>query len=803
MDDEEQSYRMDDLSIWTEQDAGQPEAPDSQRGTANSLSENHTEAGSAQTVSRPITSKRIVLSPNAKRIGKIVPPPVAPVSAPVQPVEPSPVIDEGETAPETTSFVENPVNAAPSWFATNGEEAPTPIEVANAVANEPLEASAPDKSSQASIEPASVTTEARAFELKPGLRPSSSEVPSAPTSSPRAAMGRVNPGVLPYAPATALPAIPTTVDKKGSRRGLNFVLWGTGILLLAAAVVAALFALNLVPGTAAPQVVETPTQVALASPTKLAPSPTTTLLPTEAPTQVPPVPTGAPLIIPTPPLDGQQKSFLPDSSLTGWFTPGDSAPHYGDDNLNVGTFQGQNLSSMIQFRLDNLPTDTKILFAALELTGREQDRLGADGTWQLELVQNSLDTDWDNATSQQLADAPAIATIGTPVPASELGNGRLNRWILSDTERQLLEQQFKNGNAVFRLRGPDGTSDNLFTWEGGSSGSTLNAPTLHLVYVPGSYVIVTNTPEPTNVLTAAAYVVRGTDQAKRLGTPTPFPPGVATATPGGGIIVVDSSTAIPQNQETAFARAALATAVARTTGTFTPIPQTVVIQYPTFTPVVIDPSDLATATPIPPDADLVNIPIDYDKCQCQGRIFAVSNRFGDQKLAPIMLEPDGTIIGKLSGDLYYKLAVAREPYSPDRTKRLIYPPNSNGVQQVGYEDLGTGAITYLTNFPKGIAYDAAWSPDGSAVAYVSTERGNTDEIWVYDFGTQQNTRITDASQLGQPWSKHPTWSPDGQQIAFWSSRSGHPQIWVMNRDGTEMHNISNNAFDERDPVWVK
>ena len=72
-----------------------------------------------------------------------------------------------------------------------------------------------------------------------------------------------------------------------------------------------------------------------------------------------------------------------------------------------------------------------------------------------------------------------------------------------------------------------------------------------------------------------------------------------------------------------------------------------------------------------------------------------------------------------------------------------------------------------------------------------------------DLGAGKGTRITDSTGLGQPWSKHPTWSPDSQQIAFWSSRSGKDQIWVMNRDGTNLHNISNNDFDETDRVWVE
>jgi TolB protein len=54
------------------------------------------------------------------------------------------------------------------------------------------------------------------------------------------------------------------------------------------------------------------------------------------------------------------------------------------------------------------------------------------------------------------------------------------------------------------------------------------------------------------------------------------------------------------------------------------------------------------------------------------------------------------------------------------------------------------------------------------------------------------------------WDKHPTWSPDGRQIAFYSNRYiGRRQIWVMNADGTDVRNLSDNPYSDWDPVWLK
>jgi len=54
------------------------------------------------------------------------------------------------------------------------------------------------------------------------------------------------------------------------------------------------------------------------------------------------------------------------------------------------------------------------------------------------------------------------------------------------------------------------------------------------------------------------------------------------------------------------------------------------------------------------------------------------------------------------------------------------------------------------------------------------------------------------------WDKHPSWSPDGGRLVFWSNRvTGYAQIWLMNDDGSYQTNLSNNKFEERDPIWIK
>ena len=56
------------------------------------------------------------------------------------------------------------------------------------------------------------------------------------------------------------------------------------------------------------------------------------------------------------------------------------------------------------------------------------------------------------------------------------------------------------------------------------------------------------------------------------------------------------------------------------------------------------------------------------------------------------------------------------------------------------------------------------------------------------------------------WDKHPSYSPDSRQIVFFSNKEnedGRMQIWIMDANGGRPRNISNNPYNDWDPVWIK
>jgi Tol biopolymer transport system component len=106
---------------------------------------------------------------------------------------------------------------------------------------------------------------------------------------------------------------------------------------------------------------------------------------------------------------------------------------------------------------------------------------------------------------------------------------------------------------------------------------------------------------------------------------------------------------------------------------------------------------------------------------------------------------------------------------------------------------------------------AAWSPDGRKIAFISRRDGGAAEIYVMNAdGTDQRRLTRTRGGEGEP-----AWSPDGTKIAFTRAGGGKlpvigiPQdagklrdVYVMNADGTDPRQLTATATAvEWDPLW--
>jgi len=100
----------------------------------------------------------------------------------------------------------------------------------------------------------------------------------------------------------------------------------------------------------------------------------------------------------------------------------------------------------------------------------------------------------------------------------------------------------------------------------------------------------------------------------------------------------------------------------------------------------------------------------------------------------------------------------------------------------------------------------SYSPDSSQITFsVLKDRDlRTSDIYVMNSDGTQIKCLTDQKAEFENLTcenSSPRWSPDGTKIAFSSNRSGNYQIHLMNPDGTNIKNISQNSFDEDYPDW--
>ncbi len=113
---------------------------------------------------------------------------------------------------------------------------------------------------------------------------------------------------------------------------------------------------------------------------------------------------------------------------------------------------------------------------------------------------------------------------------------------------------------------------------------------------------------------------------------------------------------------------------------------------------------------------------------------------------------------------------------------------------IHYLDLASGEGKKLTR--DGLSWQSAVSPDGRRLAFSSRRDGDL-ELYVMDLDGENLVQLTDNSFDDDA----PAWSPDGEKLAFHTVRDGNWEIYTVDVDTMETERLTDDPAVDAYPAW--
>ena len=143
-------------------------------------------------------------------------------------------------------------------------------------------------------------------------------------------------------------------------------------------------------------------------------------------------------------------------------------------------------------------------------------------------------------------------------------------------------------------------------------------------------------------------------------------------------------------------------------------------------------------------------------------------------------------------------------WSPDGTKIAFTGPGPGTDIWVMNAD-GSNQ-TRLLNSVTMSGWGPSWSPDGTKIAFTGNSQGQQYDIFVINSdGSGTPVNLTD-NYVGPPGytridDEEAAWSPDGTLIAFTRRVSGPTDLMVMKADGSGVHQLPTGSGGSSSPIW--
>jgi TolB protein len=164
----------------------------------------------------------------------------------------------------------------------------------------------------------------------------------------------------------------------------------------------------------------------------------------------------------------------------------------------------------------------------------------------------------------------------------------------------------------------------------------------------------------------------------------------------------------------------------------------------------------------------------YNEAASQDAARTVAHRFADE------------IVSRLGGGIN-GIAETKIYFVSSRT-------GNKEIWAMDYDGQNQRQITHLGS----ISLSPRISPDNSRLAFASLGREGW-SVRIYSLELDRMVSFPSGTVGGS--NQSPAWSGDGSKIAFSSSRSGDPEIWVVDANGSNPRRLTNFAGPDVSPTW--